>query len=165
MQTLYQITGAYLQLLEMAQDPEIEPSIFADTLEAVEGDLEVKAEGYAIVDSELQTRIDGVEREIERLNGWLASMKNNKRRLREALMQALTVTGKTKLETEHFRIGIARNGGKQPMTISAPIEEIPEAYIIREPKVNTAAVREALEQGKELPFARLEERGQHLSIR
>lgn len=165
MQTLYELTDAYLQLLEMASDPETDLSVFADTLEAVEGDLEVKAEGYAIVNQELQTKIDGITREIDRLMAWRSAVMANKRRLNEALMGAMEAMGKRKLETEHFRISIARNGGKQPMYVTPSVEDIPEAFIVRKPEPDKEKIRAALEAGEELGFAHLEERGQHLNIR
>lgn len=165
MQTLYALTGAYLQLLEMASDPDTDLSVFADTLEAVEGELEVKAEGYAVVNQELQSKIDGISREIERLMAWKSAITSNKRRLNEALMGAMEAMGKRKLETEHFRISIARNGGKQPMYVTPSVEDIPEAFIVRKPEPDKEKIRAALEAGEELDFAHLEERGQHLNIR
>lgn len=165
MQTLYEITDTYIQLLEMASDPETDLSVFADTLEAVEGELEVKAEGYAIVNQELQTRIDGITREIDRLMAWRSAVMSNKKRLNEALMNAMEAMGKRKLETEHFRISIARNGGKQPMYVTPSVEDIPEAFIVRKPEPDKEKIRAALEAGEELGFAHLEERGQHLNIR
>ena len=42
MSTLYELTNEYMALLEMAEDPDIDPQAFADTLEALGGELESK---------------------------------------------------------------------------------------------------------------------------
>ena len=44
MATMYELTGEYRELLAMAGDPEIDPEAIADTLEAISGEIEVKAE-------------------------------------------------------------------------------------------------------------------------
>ena len=54
MSTLYEITGQYLELLDMLQNSDdIEGEILKDTLEGIEGELEVKAENYAKIIKEL----------------------------------------------------------------------------------------------------------------
>ena len=54
MSTLYEITGDYLRLLEMLEEEEnIDLQAFADTLEGIEGEFEMKADGYARVLKEL----------------------------------------------------------------------------------------------------------------
>ena len=47
MSTLYELTTQLQALLEMAEDPEIDAQVIADTMEGIEGELEVKADGYA----------------------------------------------------------------------------------------------------------------------
>ena len=47
--TLYNLTNDYMNLLELAEDPDIDEQAFMDTLEGIEGALEDKAEGYAKV--------------------------------------------------------------------------------------------------------------------
>lgn len=47
MATLYQLTDDYLTLLELAEDPDIDEQALKDTMEGIEGALEIKAEGYA----------------------------------------------------------------------------------------------------------------------
>ena len=43
--TLFDLTGNLLRLYEMMDDPDIEPDVLIDTMEAVEGEFEAKAEG------------------------------------------------------------------------------------------------------------------------
>ena len=54
MSTLYEITGDYLRLLEMLEEEDnLDPQAFKDTLKGIEGEFEIKADGYARVLKEL----------------------------------------------------------------------------------------------------------------
>lgn len=43
---LYELTGQFLILQQMLEDPDAEIDVIKDTMEAVEGEIEVKADGY-----------------------------------------------------------------------------------------------------------------------
>ena len=47
--TLYNLTVQFQTILEMAEDTELDPQLIADTLEGVEGEIEVKLDSYGIV--------------------------------------------------------------------------------------------------------------------
>lgn len=44
MATLYELTDEYKQLLDMLEDDTVDPELLKDTLEAVDGEIEVKAD-------------------------------------------------------------------------------------------------------------------------
>lgn len=165
MATLYELSNQYVMLLRMAEDPDIDPQVIEDTLESLDGEIEDKAEGYVCVIKELEANIAKYDSEIKRLTERKTAEANHIKRMKERLMTTMTDIGKTKVKTEHFSVSVARNGGAQPMTITATIDQIPEEYIIREPKADTKKIREALVSGEALDFAHLEERGTHLNIR
>lgn len=163
MNTLYEITGDYLRLLEMLEEEEsIDPQAFKDTLEGIEGEFEIKADGYARVLKELASEKEKFKAEIERMTAKMNAITNNSARLRQHLFDSMKATGKLKFKTDLFSFGIQKNGGLQPMEI-VPDVEIPDEYCTKEPDNNK--IREALKNGAELPFAVLKERGEHLSIR
>ena len=41
MSTLYQLTDDYLTLLEMAEDPDMDEQALMDTMEGIEGEIEI----------------------------------------------------------------------------------------------------------------------------
>ena len=47
MSNLYQLTSNYETVLNMLYDEEIDEQMILDTLEAIEGEIEDKADGYA----------------------------------------------------------------------------------------------------------------------
>lgn len=163
MSTLYEITGEYLELLDMLQNAEeIEEEVLKDTLEAIDGELEVKADNYAKIIKELTLDAKKFEEEKKRLEVNQKTLENRAKKLKEYLYQSMKVTGKAKFKTDLFSFGIQKNGGQQPMTI-LPDMEIPSQYLKYEP--DNTKIREALKKGEELPFARFEEYGTHLVIR
>ena len=161
MATIYELTSDYLNLLELAEDPDTDPQAFADTLESIVGDIKDKAEAYAIIIGELTAKADHITAEAKRLNAWADSLTRNASRMKETLMYSMDEIGTKKIETEHFRIGIAGNGGKKPLKFTG---DVPDQYMMMKPEVDTKKIREALESGEELDFAYLADRGRHLNI-
>lgn len=163
MSTLYEITGDYLRLLEMLEEEDnLDPQAFKDTLEGIEGEFEIKADGYARVLKELAAEAGKYDAEIQRMTARRDSLNNRSKMLKQHLYESMKATGKTKFKTDLFSFGIQKNGGLQPMEI-VPDMEIPDEYYRKEP--DNTKIREALKAGKELPFAVLKERGDHLVIR
>ena len=72
--TLYELTNDYMELLQMAEDPDIEEDVFRDTLEGIVGAIEDKAEAYAIIIGELTAKADHITAEAKRLNAWADSL-------------------------------------------------------------------------------------------
>ena len=75
MQTLYDIAQDYLKLLEMAE--EVGEEVFKDTLEGIEGELEIKADNYAKVIAELENKSEGLDKESKRLAERKKAIENN----------------------------------------------------------------------------------------
>lgn len=148
--TLYEITSEYMQLLELAEDPETDPEVFADTLEGLQGALEDKADGYGRVIRELEAYTAGLEAEIGRLTAKKRTADNSIVRMKEALKSAFLATGTAKIKTDLFTITIQRNPAAVVMD-EQYIENIPEEYLIeQEPKLNRQKIKEDLKAGKDL---------------
>ena len=163
MSTLYEITGDYLRLLEMLEEEDnLDPQAFKDTLEGIEGEFEIKADGYARVLKDLVAEAGKYDAEIQRMTARRDSLNNRSKMLKQHLYESMKATGKTKFKTDLFSFGIQKNGGLQPMEI-VPDAAIPDEYCRKEP--DNTKIREALKAGKDLPFAVLKERGEHLSIK
>lgn len=162
--TLYEITGEYCALLEYADSTdEADEQVFLDTLESVRGELEVKADSYAAVITEINAEIEKFNAELKRLAARRDAMKNNVRRMKEMMLEAMEVMGVKEIPTQHFKLKVQGNGGPRPMEVDT--DKVPDSFqkVIYEP--DTDKIRKALENGEELPFARLKERGKHLSIK
>ena len=150
MANLYEITQDYMTILAMMEDPELDPQTLADTMEAVEGELEVKAENYAKVIRNLEGDIAAIKGEVERLSAKKKTLENNIKNMKSALMMAMETTGKTKFKTELFSFGIRKNA--PAVVMDEPyIENVPERFLkYSEPTINKSAIKEAIQNGEDL---------------
>lgn len=162
MNTLYELTSEYLQLLEMAEDPDVDLQTIADTMEAIGGEIEDKADGYARVMKQIEANAAGIKAEIDRLTARKTSMENNVKRMKESLQAAMEATGKKKFKTALFSFNIQKNPAS--LKIDDP-EAVPESFLVPQPpKVDSAAIKDALKAGAVYDFAHLEQ-GESLRIR
>lgn len=170
---LYDIAADYRRLQDMldaADTPEEMRQTLIDTLESLNGDFEDKAEGIAALIAENNATINAIESEIDRLCAKARRLENQNDSLKRYLKMEMDITGKRKLNAGIWKITIAKNGGKAPIVWKIDPDELdldtlPEKYVKRTESINTAAVRETLEAGETLDFARLGERGESLRIK
>lgn len=154
MATLYELTGQYRELLEMAESEELDKQLLEDTFAALEGEIEIKADGYAKVIRELEGKAELLKSEIDRLSNRKSAIENNIKAMKETLQNAMYITGKTKFKTNLFSFNIQKNPPK--LVIDKP-EEVPAEFLIpQEPKIDNKAIKEILAT-TELPFAHLEQ--------
>lgn len=145
--TIFELTSEYLQLLDMLEDPDMDEQTILDTLEGVGGELEEKADGYARVMRQMDADAAAIKAEEERLHNRRKSLENRSAWLKSRLQNVMELTGKTKFKTELFSFGIQNNPPK--VVIDDP-SRIYEDYLIeQEPKVDTAAIRNALKDPEE----------------
>lgn len=151
-----------MTLLEWLEDEEnIEDSAIMDTIKAIDEDLEDKADNYAKIIKELNAEAKKFEAEKKRLEDRQKAMENRAKLMNKHLYDSMKLTGKTKFKTGLFSFGIQKNGGLQPIEIDA--KNVPDEYMFKKP--DNAKIRQALKEGKELPFVTLKEYGDHLVIR
>jgi chromosome segregation ATPase len=164
--TLYELTGEFQELLRMAEDPEVDELTLQDTLEAVNMEIEDKADAYAKVMQELDADAEKISKEIDRLTKIENTIENNKTRIKTQLKSSMEACGKTKFKTDLFSFNIAKNGGKAPLSIDVDVDELPDDMCRLERKPDTQAIREYVEKnGGQVPFAHLCERGTSLRIK
>ena len=165
--TLYDLNVQMQTILEMAEDDELDPQLIADTLEGLEGEVEDKLDSYGIVMNELYMDIEKITVEIKRLTDAKKRISNNIDRMKAAVKASMDLMGKKKVQGNHFTWQIQKNGGKAPLIIDEdmPAISLPEEYQLWDVKLNKEAIRQDLEAGKELPYARLGERGESLRLK
>ncbi|MCR5518387.1 MAG: siphovirus Gp157 family protein [Lachnospiraceae bacterium] len=165
MANIYELTQDYLRLLEMAEDPELDPEVIADTFEGIEGELEIKAENYAKVMKNLEGDIAALKAEEERLAKKRKAIENNIKRMKGTLQEAMELTGKTKFKTELFSFGIQKNAPSVVID-AADIRDIPKDYLkFKEPEVDKAAIKNAINAGVDFEGLAHLEVSQSLRIR
>lgn len=160
-ENLFQLTGQWLELLNMAGNPEVDEEVLLTTLEALEGDIEAKADGYAYVIKSLKVKIGALEGEMEAIKKEYEAAKahrdaldNNIERMKRSLMICMKAMDKPKLKTDRFSFWIQQT---PPAVIIDDENNITTKYLIpQEPKIDKEGIKKAIQDGAELNFAHLE---------
>lgn len=169
--TLYHITADFLALEDLLEQQsaggtEADASIVAGWLEELSGKLEHKAEGVIRYVRTQEALRDALIEEAERLRSRAAVHDNRVRALKEAMRAAMAVAGTKKIETPAGVVSIAGNGGKQPVALLVPLEQVPDEVCRLERKIDDEKLRAALEAaGGETHYAVLQARGNHVRIK
>ena len=140
--TLYELTQEWQELLDMMEDPEINPQAVTDTLEAIGGEIEEKADGYAKVIASLKADAEALKKEEDRLSARRKAITANIDRMKTSLEDAMRLTGKTKFKTELFSFGIQKNA---PAVFIKDETKVPEMFwVVPEPVLDKKAAAEYL---------------------
>lgn len=162
---LYDLAEVYAALQDMLYDPEVDEHALQDTMEAVWGEIEDKADGYAKIIMGMKADIEVLREEEVRLAERRRHLETRSRYLKDTLEANMRAVGKTKFKTSLFSFNIQKNGGLQPLVIDGLIDDIPGKYLIPQPPVpNNEAIRSLLAE-KQVDWAHLDPRGESLRIR
>lgn len=162
---MYELSEDYRQVLELMEEDDWDEQTARDTLEAVFGEIEYKAESMAKIIRMFNASAETAKAEADRLSARAKSFNNKADFIKSVLFENMKAINKTKIKTPLFTISIAKNGGKEPLKITGSLDDIPGKYLIPQPPVpNNDAIRALLTE-KEVEWAHLEPRGEHLGIR
>lgn len=130
-------------------------------------DLLTKLDSYAALIAELEARAEFRKAEAKRLAERAAVNANLAKRLKERLLWYLHSQGLKKVETHRYNISTAAVGGKLPLIVDEEYSptQLPERFQKVSVEADTKAIREALEAGEELPYARFGIRQQVVRIK
>ena len=162
MASLYELTDSYVQLQQVIEDGNDEN--LEAILKTINDEIEIKAENYAKVMRNMDGDIAAIDSEIERLQNKKKVLQNGIDRMKQSLYNSMKEIGKEKFKTELFSFTIAKNGGKTPVVIEDE-GQVPMEYQVASYSVDKNKIREELESGKELSFAKLGQKGESLRIR
>ena len=153
MATIYELTEAYRQLLELAEDQYTDQAVLADTMEALDGEIEAKADGYAKVIAELNAKAKTIKQEEDRLADRRKAIEKNARSIKERLERSMIAMNKKKIKTDLFSFNIQKN---PPSLVIDKMDDVPEVFLISQPdKVNNGAIMMALKSGAKYNWCHL----------
>lgn len=164
---IYDLTSEYINLLAMAEDPDVDIDELSSAMDEINGEIGDKADGYAFVVQRINSDIDSISAEIKRLQERKKAFEARAERIKETLMKSMNAIGRKKIQTANHTFTVAKNGGKIPVVISpfATANDVPDEFRNVKYDFNKDAIREALEAGEILDFAELGERGESLRIK
>jgi chaperonin cofactor prefoldin len=163
---LYELTSDLITLQELLEES-VDDQLLQDTLEAVQGEYDVKMESYAKVIKNLEADIDALKAEAKRLTDKRKVLENNIDRLKKAMFDSMKATGITKAGGQLFTVAIQKNGGKLPVIVSNNVDLsiLPDQLVKVVESPDLEAIRELLEAGKVVEGFTLGERGESLRIK
>ena len=160
MSSLYELTGQYLALMDIAE--EADPDVLRDTLELIDGEIEDKADNYAKVIKNLEGESKSIEEEIERLNRKKKGIDNSIDFIKKNLERCMIVTGKRKFKTTLFSFGIQKN---TPSVNVKDESKVPAQFWKKQdPKLDRTSLKEFLKKNGNTDYAELVQ-GESLRIR
>ena len=150
----------------MMYDDERDEQAIMDTLEAIEGAIEDKADGYAMIIKSLDADAKGIDAEIKRLQSRKQVLANRSSRLKDNLEDAMRRLGKTKIDTLLFSFRIQKSGGKRALVLDCEPNQLPPSLQKVTVAANNEVIRQLLEQtGEEAnQYAHLAPQGESLRI-
>lgn len=106
MANLYELQGAYARIQSMIESGE---EGLEDTLESIEGALEEKLESYAMVIRNIESDVEGLEKEEKRLAERRKNMISGIQRMKINMQNAISSTGEKKIQGEKFTFTVQKN--------------------------------------------------------
>ena len=145
---LYELTEQYKQLANL----DVEPELLADTIEGIEGEIEIKAENLLSVVSNFGSDIDALDNEIKRLTARKKTIVSRQDWLREYLRSNMEVSGIDKITCPLFTITLRK--ATQAVQVY-DISLLSEDYIKTTVSPDKVAIKNALKSGIGIPGAEL----------
>lgn len=135
---LYEIAQEYMQLCEIVEDTDVDEQVFEDTLAGIEAELEVKADAYAVILTNLDNDVEKIDKEIERLTKMKKTLKSRSDFLKRNLTNTMLLMDKKKFKTDIHSYSISK---KAPSLNILDEAKIPEKYMVaQEPKLDRKAL-------------------------
>lgn len=156
---LYEVAHDYLSLVEAIENEEIPEEAIADTLEAIEGEVEVKADNIACLLKEFAAEITAFKEEEAKLAKRRKVKERAYERLKTYLSDALLTVGIDKVETPRNKISFRRS----EEVIVADIATFTEWALVHRddllnypaPTINKTNIKKAIKDGAEIVGAEI----------
>jgi hypothetical protein len=123
-----------------------------------------KLDNYAALIRELEARANARKEEAKRLADRARRDDEHAAYLKQRLLLFFQDHHLKTVETRRYRLTLRRSGGKAPVLVATDPEQLPTEYQRWKVSADLDAIRTALEDGADLGFATLGERGHYLRI-
>ena len=158
---LYDITTDYRELFDAFDDADDltddQIEAYFDTLEAIEGDFEVKAENIACFIKELSGDVDTLREEEAALSARRKVKENLIARLKAMLVENMTAIDKRKIDRPRAKLSLRQNpesadvGDEKEFIKWAQSHNHDDLLSYKAPTVAKTAVKQAIKDGAQLP--------------
>ena len=133
-------------------ESDMEGDQLAECLDSIQDSFDDKANNIVKLVSSLSADVDGIDKELKRLQAMKKSITNNQERLKEYLRYNMEATGISKIKHSLFSIAL----GKPTVTAEiVDIDFLPDNFVNTDVvmKVDKKAILKALKDGEDIPGA------------
>ena len=168
MNTLYELTGQYAELLSAIESGDIPEEAISDTLEALGGELDEKIDSVACIIKQLDSEAIAIKAEKAKLADRQSVKEHQRDRLKDYIRQAMQLAGKKKVETSRNCVSV---GKAQPKAVITNLDalksrnDIWKPYDYRETNVDKTSLKTLLQAGEQIPGASLQDGAPRLTIK
>ncbi len=154
--SLYQISGNYLQALDILTDPDndLPSNAIADTLEALGGELEDKAVNVAKFLRNMEAVAEAIKAAETDMAKRRKALENRVQWFKDYLKGSMEHSGISKIECPYFKLSIQKN----PVAVNVYDEDaVPQQFkvAVTSWKVDKAAIKTAISNGQAVTGAEL----------
>lgn len=168
MNTLYELTGQYAELLSAIESGDIPEEAISDTLEALDGELDEKIDSVACIVKQLDGEATNIKAEKAALADRQSVKEHQRDRLKDYIRQAMQLAGKKKIETSRNCVSV---GKAQPRPVITNLdalrdrEDVWKPYDYKETNVDKTSLKTLLQAGEQIPGAALQDGTPRLTIK
>ena len=156
MTTLYEIAATYRNDAHRLADLDLPAEVVTDTLDAMSGGLQVKAQNVVMFARDLQATAAAIKEAEEQMAKRRKAIENRAKHLLEYVQGCMETAEVQKIECPYFRLAIQAKPPSvdvyEPGLIPAEYMRTPEAP---PPAPDKTAIAKAIKEGQEVPGARL----------
>ena len=139
MSGLYELSKEYFQIMELADEGELDAETLEEALLDLDDEIEVLAENCAKMLLELEAMNQKLDTEIKRLQKKKSQNASNMDTIKRSLEKTMVLTKKEKIKTALFGFTIQNNPVK--VILDDP-DAIPSEYLIPQPaKTDTSKIK------------------------
>ena len=168
MNTLYELTGQYIELLSAIESGDIPEEAISDTLEGMTGEITEKIDNCACIVKQLDSEAAAIKVEKDALAERQKVKEHQRDRLKDYIRQAMQLAGKKKVETSRNCVSV---GKAQPKAVITDLDalqsrkDIWKPYDYRETNVDKTSLKTLLQAGEQVPGAALQDGAPRLTIK
>lgn len=150
MANIYELTNELSLLWDLMESGELDDEALIGAFDVAKEDLADKLEGYCKFIKNLESDIQGLKAEEERLNARRKTMENTVSRCKDAMKYALNTAGEKKIACGTFTVAV-QNTTPSVVMDETYLENIPEKYLVpQEPKIDKKKIKADIDAGENL---------------
>lgn len=157
MASLYDISAQYRADASRLADLDLPAEVVTDTLDAMSGELEAKAQNVVFFARDLQATAAAIKEAEEAMARRRKAIENRARHLLEYVHGCMETAGVQRIECPHFRVSIQRKPDSvdiyEPDLLPIEFMRTPEPPA---PAPDKRAIADAIKAGREVPGARMQ---------